>query len=126
MKYIITEGQLRDIVRQSVGNVLDRLKNIRQKPAFDKSQFDWVSDFFYGFAIVEKNSKFNVIDKSGNLISPEWLDNIHYIAHFGASPAIFDDEGKTYVEINGEYYKLTEQGELSKATYKDVRDFHDA
>lgn len=126
MRYIITEGQLRDIVRQSVGNVVNWFKNAKREPAIDKSQFDWVSDFFYGYAIVEKNRKFNIIDKSGNFIIPKWVDNIHYIAHFGAMPAIFDDEGKTYVVIDDEYYKLTEQGELSKATYKDVRDFHDA
>ena len=41
-------------------------------------RFDFVDDFYNGYAKVRLNNKWNLIDTQGNLISPsQWFDDVY-------------------------------------------------
>ena len=64
--------------------------------------FDWIGDFSDGYAVVELNNKWNLIDTQGKLFSPnQWFD--------GAGD--FSD-GYARVELNNKYNFIDTQGKL--------------
>ena len=51
------------------------MKNIINK-LISEQWFDWVDNFYHGFAKVKLDGKRNLINTEGKLISEEWFDNI--------------------------------------------------
>lgn len=65
-------------------------------------QFDWVGDFSEGFAYVQRNDRWNYVDKSGRLLIPQWLD----FTTFGFS------ENRAPIKKDGLWGYIDNQGEM--------------
>jgi len=55
------------------------------------------------FTIVNSKDKWNFIDAEGKLISKQWFDEVYYF-----------NNGSALVQLDGEYYKIDREGNLSK------------
>ena len=67
----------------------------------DRSLFDYVSNFYEGYARVELNGEYNWIDKDGNLLwkGEEWFDSVDVFS-----------EGYAVVKLNGKYNFIDKDG----------------
>ena len=83
---------------------LNMVETVKQRLANGESPedvFDYIGDFYEGFAKVELNGKYNFIDQEAHLISNQWFD---VITDF--------NEGFAEVGLNGKFYRLDTSGRL--------------
>ena len=66
-----------------------------------KEIFGAVSDLGYGFTKVYLNRKYNLINKEGQLVSPQWFDYVWYFSN-----------GFAIVELNGKRNFINTEGQL--------------
>ena len=101
-------------------------------------KFDWMDDFYDGFAAVKLNGKWNFINKEGQFLSHEWFNSVwsfnerfaevllngkwNFINTNGQflSQQWFDyagifKKGFAEVNLNGKYYFINTEGELLSA-----------
>lgn len=106
----LTESDLHNIIKESV-------KKILKEESDFLTDFDWVSDFRDGIALVELNGKCNFINQNGDILSPnQWFD----------SATVFKN-GFAKVYLNGKGWNFIKQdGEILCNQWFDwVRNFHD-
>ena len=109
----INETQLKQIVAESIKDILDEGTMNKEQIPFDEVQglldsgvepediFQWFYRFNNGFARVQLNGKYNFIDKNGKLLSNTWFDNASNFS-----------EGFARVELNGKYNFIDKNGNL--------------
>ncbi len=116
-----------------------------------KDNFDYIYDFFEGFAHVKLNDKWNFIDRDGKLLSPnQWFDDVsnffegvamvmlngmfNFIDRTGKilSPNLWFDEAGfngciLNVRLNDKWYKLNKEGILlnhkTKEPIKEINNY---
>ena len=81
-----------------------------------KGWFDFISNFYNGYARVKLNNMWNLINENGNLISPKkWYNRIGYFEKWVAT-----------VELNGKSNFINQDGELLSSKWFDqVGNFRD-
>ena len=67
-----------------------------------KQWFDWIGNFYEGFAVARLNGKYNFINTEGQLLSNQWFD---WAGNF--------NKGFAKVELNGMWYNLDTEGNLT-------------
>jgi hypothetical protein len=76
--------------------------------------FDWVDDFYEGFARVKLNEKWNFINADGQLLSNQWYDEISYFRS-GCARVYIDGKGWNFINTEGQL--------LSNQWYDEVGSF---
>jgi hypothetical protein len=76
--------------------------------------FDWVDDFYEGFARVKLNEKWNFINADGQLLSNQWYDEISYFRS-GCARVYIDGKGWNFINTEGQL--------LSNQWYDEVESF---
>lgn len=82
-------------------NIIETAKQRLANGESPKDVFDDVGNFDEGFACVQLNGKWNLINQEAQLISNQWFD---YIGDFY--------EGFKLVKLNGKFYRLDTSGRL--------------
>ena len=111
----ISKSQLKNIVTESVKRALKARISESIESEDLKSRYDYVDYFYEGIALVERNDKWGVVDKTGREICPCKYDKI-------------DDfcEGLAAVELNEKYGFIDKTGrEVVPCKYDYANDFED-
>lgn len=96
--------------KELLANVMQRLAN-GEEP---ETVFDYVGDFYNGFAWVELKFKYNFINQKGRLLSDQWFD---YVENF-------KNNGFAIVELNDKLNFINQEGKiLSNQWFDDVYEF---
>ena len=80
-------------------------------------RYDYVGDFYNGYAKIELNNKWNYIDTQGKLVSPNlWFDAVYNFS-----------DGCAEVKLNNKYNYIDTQGKLLSPTqwFDGAGDFYD-
>ena len=92
-----------------------KVKQQLQNGADPKDVFDWVSDFYGGFAMVELGDKCNFINTDGNILRDDlWFDDVSKFS-----------EGFARVKLNGKYNFINTDGNIlsDDLWFDEVSDF---
>jgi hypothetical protein len=110
--YAMNAVEISKVVNVNFYEVFKPKTKLKESP---EKIFDRVFDFKDGYAKVELNKKFNIIDKNGEILSDEWFDNIYY----------FDDYYEE-VELNDKCNLIDKNGELlSDEWFDEIYNFKD-
>lgn len=94
-------------------NIIETVKQRLANGESPEDVFDYIGDFYEGFACVQLNGKWNLINQEAQLISNQWFDSV------------FDfNNGFAVIELNGKYNFIDQEAQLiSNQWYDNVRDF---